>query len=439
MNGYIQEIKKEILRLQGRANSGGYSQYDVDTSFRDIIKPILNKLNFSFSEPTHELFFPVTQDFLYRKNHVRAVSRRKNGKPLKEFFAIVNFDEDYTISCVDDSYILVSHKNILDHSKILLCHLFEIAGEYEVIDFDQPDDKCRADFDITPSSYSESATSTRDERGETWNFFLRVSNTYYNNIKKFHVGFINKYRDKKVIFKDENSIELTLKKSKKQNIIDYGLEDLLSIEPPNDDLDQLLLKEIIRNDIGDLNKIINYFITLLNRLNGIIIPQIFKPLFFCEDFEIKDEVDYVEKINKEEKNNQGKISAAKRSRRDFHMQNLYRFANCCNFDDKINNYTVYDLFSDYISFADTMNGPKTLPVNSGKWLQTIESRLEKIDNIVQSNIVVIKRIHALDSRLFISFEEDLKNYYIGVILQMLQSKKTINKKIVAKKTKRKKK
>lgn len=386
------------------------------------------KLHFDFKENVKgELFFGVRPENLYRPNNVEAFSKNKKGNHYKTFFAIVNTKEDYTISCVDDSYILVTNKQVLEYAKLLFCHLFETDGSYNVIDLDQSEDRCKADFDIIPDFDSESVKFSDDVREEKWSFFLRISNNYKNNIKKYYAGFINKTGDKKVILTEENGITLTIK-----NIRDYNI---------NESIELLILKEIVSKNLGNLAQMKSDFIELLNRLDMHKIPQIFKTFFFCEDFKIKESVTYIEKIKKEIKEKKV-ISADKKKRRASHAQKLRDFAELCQIDKK--EYTAYDLFSDYIKCVfkeakaeekeakkeskliddntndnnETFHTRYYLPVKVGKWLQTIESRIDKILSVVLSNFDIIKRIAKLDLGLFQEFESNLKKCYEDEVNQI---------------------
>lgn len=436
MKSEILYIKNIIGQLQELSNKEELSSSDFNKHYGEI-KSVLENLDFDFKENDSDkkesdsdaLFFHVMREFLYLKNNVRAVSRKKgkNLKPCKEFFAIVNVDEDYTISCVDDSYILVTNKQVLEYAKLLFCHLFETDGLYRVIDRDQTYDKSKADFDIVPDFDSESVKFSDDKRGEKWSFFLRISNNYKNNIKKYYAGFINKTGNKKVILTEENGITLTVK-----NIRDYNI---------NESIELLILKEIVSKNLGNLDQMKSDFIELLNRLDTLKIPQIFKTFFFCEDFKIKESVTYIEKINKEIK--EGKvISADKQKRRACHEQKLKDFKQLSQIYKK--DYTVYDLFTDYIECvfkeakADDKEGKEErkliddntndnnetfhsryyLPVIVGKWLQTIEARIDKLQSVVLSNLDIIKRIAKLDLGLFLEFEDNLKKCYEDEVNQI---------------------
>jgi hypothetical protein len=176
---------------------------------------------------------------------------------------------------------LVTNSYVLEYAKLLLCHLYEKDGDYNVEICRQPCDKCKSDFDVMPQ-VSNIVSKMKDARGLEWNFFLRVSNTYSTNIKKYYAGFANK-KGQKIILKDENGVSLTIKDG--WNLGNSINRDLFDI--------------IIDKDLGNLNKMQTNFINLLSDLNSLEIPEILKVFVFCEDFKIKENVSYLEKIDKE--------------------------------------------------------------------------------------------------------------------------------------------
>lgn len=410
----IQIIKREIAHLQELSNKGNLSSNDKLMSFNSVIRPALDRLKFDFTVTNGDLFFPIHREPLFRRYNIPAIGKKKKNQ-FCNYFGIINTKDDNVISCVDDDYVLVTNKEILEYAKLLLCHLYERDGRYSVEICRQTFDKCKSDFDVMPlfEQKNDNFSNLKDVRGVEWTFFLRVSNTYSTNVKKYYAGFAND-KGQKVILKDENGVSLTIKNDR--NIGNSISRDFFDI--------------IIDKNLGNLNKMQTNFIYLLRDLNSLKIPDIFSVFVFCEDFEIKESVIYVEKINKEIKDKgNNNISADKKSRRQKHFDKLRDFFKLCKYNNG-SNYTAYDLFetfihSEFIKEEDKQTDGETMysnyyyPVKVGVWLQNILQRLNKISSIVISNYEIIKRINAVESKWFSSFENDLNDYL----------KKTIEKKV----------
>lgn len=417
MNQNIEKIKKEISHLQELSNKGELTSRQRDLSFDNVILPLLDGLNFKFEDINGNLFFKVNKEPLFRQNGQYAVGKRNKKRKNRPYYGIINTCEDYVISCVDDNYVLITNKDVLDYAKLLLCHLYECDGNYLVNICRQTFDKCTSDFDVMPALLDKQKdifSKVKSVRDVKWNFFIRVSNTYSHNVKKYYAGFVND-RDQKIILQDENGVSLTVKKG--SNIGGGICRDIFDI--------------IVDKNLGNLYTIYSNFISLLNSLDQFVLPEIFKVFIFCEDFEIKESVKYVEKINKEiNEKGENNVSADKKQRLSKHRNRLLNFSKLCKYTYS-SNYNAYDLFdelinSEFISEADRCTDGETFysnyyyPTKVGDWLQHILSRLNKMSSIVITNYEIIKRINALDNNLFSKLETDLYKYFQGTIDKMVQ-------------------
>jgi hypothetical protein len=392
MNQYIKTIKDEISHLQTLSNKGELTSYDNNFYLR-MIQRELGNLKYSFdaeNDIRKNLFFPVSKEFLFLKNNKDYIKALDINH--KNYYAIINGDDNYVMSCVDDRYVLITNKALLDYAKLLFCHLFETDGEFIISEIaQQTPDKCRTEYDVEKQIV--------DDDNSDWNFFLRISNSYENNIKKFYVGFVNK-QEQKVILSGDNSIEIQIKNS--ESFTEY------------------ILKELVSKNIGNIDSIKSSFIDLLEELKNKIVPEIYKVLFFCEDFQIIDSVEYIEKIQKKRKKGDS-ISADQQQREQNHHEKIKQIYNIFKKNSGNQHYTALDLFNDYLKYTDIFyTRTYRQPFRAGEWLTRISSRIEKTDSIVKSNLQIIIRINALDKNLFSSYEDDLFKYFQDTIDKMVQ-------------------